>query len=120
MTNKLKKHKHKIKLALFIISSLLLFSILNILFLPEYISKYLILLLNLAFFFIISFKEGKKRQNKGYIGGLKISLIGICIYFLINLIILHNIIGFKTIIYYLIIILISIYASVLGINKKAS
>ena len=119
MINKLKKYKYPIKLAFFMISYLLLISILNIIFLPENISKYLIILLNLTFF-IISFKEGKKRQNKGYIGGLKISLIGVFIYFLINLIVFHNTIGFKTIIYYLIIILTCIYASILGINKKAS
>ena len=120
MSSVYKKHKEYIKLFGLFLILLILISILNCVFLPINFSKWIIVLLTNTLFFIVSFKEGKKRTNKGYLAGLKTSILGIIFFFLINIIFIHEEINFKNYIYYLIFILINIYGSILGINKKAS
>ena len=66
--------------------------------------------------FIGSFRLGKASNKKGYIEGLKYSAIWIFIFLVFN-IILSNF-SVCSIIYYILLILISVIGSILGINRK--
>ena len=70
----------------------------------------------LLIFIIIGFKYGHQSNNKGYINGLKFSLIIIGIFLLSSLLIKEF--KFTSIIYYLIIIIVITLGSMLGINIK--
>ena len=78
--------------------------------------KIIMLLIPIIGVFIGSFKIGKVSNKKGYIEGLKYGIIWLLLLLVINLITKEFTI--LSIIYYIIILLISIFASILGINKK--
>ena len=67
--------------------------------------------------FIGSFIIGKKSLKKGYLEGLKYSLIFVLLILIINIIFIRYF-NIKLIIYYLIIIISSILGSMFGINYK--
>ncbi len=103
-------------LSLLIISSLIInisyyFNIIN-----NNIIKYIKLLLSLLSFFTGGLYIGKNSLNKGYLSGLKLSIITIFILLLCGII--FNNIKISIIIYYLIIIFTIIFGSMIGINKK--
>ena len=120
MINKIKNNKKNLILIGSYILFIIIISILNYFFLSINISKYLVIIATIILFCFFSYKEGKKRLNKGYLGGLKISLIEISILVILNLIFIHNPFNIKRFIYYLIITLINILNSIIGINKKAN
>lgn len=78
--------------------------------------KIIMLLIPLIAVFIGSFKIGKTSNKKGFIEGLKYGIIWILLLLIINLIIKNF--TLISIIYYIVILLISTFAGVLGINKK--
>lgn len=78
--------------------------------------KIIMLLIPIIGIFIGSFKIGKTSDKKGYIEGLKYGSIWILILLIINLI--NKKFTLLSIIYYIILLLISAFASALGINKK--
>lgn len=78
--------------------------------------KIIMLLIPLVAIFIGSFKIGKISDKKGYIEGMKYGLIWIVLLLIINLITKKFTI--ISIIYYIILLLVSAIAGVLGINKK--
>jgi putative membrane protein (TIGR04086 family) len=78
--------------------------------------KIIMLLIPLIGISIGSFLIGKTSTQKGYIEGLKYGLLWIIILLIINLIIKNFTI--ISIIYYSILLLISILTSILGINTK--
>ena len=78
------------------------------------ILKIIILLLNI---FINSFILGTKTTNKGYLEGIKFSLIIISILLILTLL-LNLSIKPRIILYYLIIIFTSTLGSMIGINKN--
>lgn len=61
---------------------------------------------------------GKESKKKGWLEGLKLSLIIIIIFALFNYLGLHNNFNLKVIIYYLIITAFCIIGSMLGISKN--
>lgn len=61
---------------------------------------------------------GKESKKKGWLEGLKLSLIIIIIFALFNYLGLHNSFSLKVIIYYLIITAFCIIGSMLGISKN--
>lgn len=61
-------------------------------------------------------KIGFKSNNKGYIAGFKLSLIFISILLIFSL--FNKSFGFKTIFYFIIIIITIILGGMIGINKK--
>ena len=95
----------------FFITILSYFNILN-----HNISVYLKFLTSIIGFFVGGFLIGKKSIKKGYIEGLKFSLIIIFIMILISII--FKSFKYKSLIYYLILIISSIIGSMIGINKK--
>lgn len=66
--------------------------------------------------FIGGFVTGKKSSQKGWLEGLKLSLIFLFIMILFNYLGLKNNIEFKNLLYYLIIIVSTCFGSMLGIN----
>ena len=67
--------------------------------------------------FLGGFIIGKKSSKKGWLEGLKLSLIFTIILILFNLLGLGNKIEFKNIVYYIIIIASCMFGGMLGINK---
>ena len=76
------------------------------------------LLVPLIGIFIGSFKIGKVSSKKGYIEGIKYGSIWIILLLIINLITKNFTI--TSIIYYVLLLFISAFAGVLGINRKRS
>lgn len=68
--------------------------------------------------FIGSLYLGKRSIKKGYLEGLKFSIIILIFLLLINLIFFKDYFQWKNILYYIIIIITSIIGSVIGIQKK--
>ena len=67
--------------------------------------------------FVINFLNGKRTNQKGYLEGLKLGGLVILLFFIISLI-TKDFISLSKIIYYGVLILISIIASSIGINFK--
>ena len=80
------------------------------------ILKVLELFIPLISIFIGSYKLGKTSNQKGYIEGLKYGLIWVILFVIICLI--CKVFDWTSIIYYFILLFISILGSILGINKK--
>ncbi len=69
-------------------------------------------------FFIICFKKGKNTMQKGFLCGLKTSLLLVFIMLLISLIFFTKDIKLTTFLYYGILILIGMFGGSFGKNKK--
>ena len=78
--------------------------------------KYLKMFLAILSFFISGIYIGKNSVNKGYLNGLKLSIITVLI--MIILAIIFNNLNITLIIYYLIITICITFGSMIGINKK--
>ena len=76
--------------------------------------KLIIILLSI---FINSYILGKNCKNKGYLEGLKFGLIFIFFLLMYNLLFI-KVFSIKTLIYYILILITSIVASTIGINRK--
>ena len=70
--------------------------------------------------FVGGFLMGKSSNEKGWIEGLKFSLIFIILLILFNLMGLGSSLEFKNLLYYVIIIISSIFGGILGINKNST
>ena len=79
------------------------------------ISKILICVISL---FVGGFVIGRRSSKKGWLEGLKLSLIFLVIISLFNYLGLGNAPQLKNLIYYSIIIISCIFGSIIGINKK--
>ena len=79
--------------------------------------KIIMLLIPIVGIFIGSFMIGKISNKKGYIEGLKYGGIWIFLLLIINLIIKNF--NITSIVYYIILLLISIASGILGINNKS-
>lgn len=77
----------------------------------------LLLLATSISFAYLGFRTGKKTTNKGYISGLIVGGISTFIMFIIS-IILHNYFSLFKILYYALLILITVVFAIIGINLK--
>lgn len=102
---------------LFLILVIFICSLLNLIGVNSTITNLLLFIFNLGLFLIYGFKTGIKSKEKGYLAGLKISLLLLLILILINLITTKNIFNFTTLIYYLILLLTGTFGGMLGISK---
>lgn len=102
----------EIIISIFIISIMYYFHFLN-----DWLNNFLIYLVPLIFIFITSFKLGINAKAKGFLEGIKISLITVILLLLFNLI-LYRQFNIKTGIFYLVILITSLLGSTLGINKN--
>lgn len=78
------------------------------------ISKIVIVIVSL---FINSYILGKKTINKGYLEGIKLAFLIIPIFFILTLI-TNQSLKLSILLYYLIILITSIFGSMVGINRK--
>lgn len=79
------------------------------------ISKIIIIIVSLI---IGGFLVGKKSPNKGWLAGLKLSLVFIIFILLFNFLALGYFVQLSDLIYYFIIIISTIFGSMIGINTK--
>ena len=110
---------------LFIIGSLLILTLLLTLFnyfnlFSNGIVSTFKIIIPIISLFAGGFFIGKKSSKKGWLEGLKLSLIFTIILILFNLLGLGNKLELKNILYYLIIIISCIFGGMLGINKNNS
>ena len=67
---------------------------------------------------MVAYKNGIRSKEKGYLAGLKTSLLLLSILIIINLILTKKLFSISSLIYYIILILISVFGGTIGINKK--
>ena len=79
-------------------------------------TTYIKFIIGIISFIIGGYFIGNKSTKKGYIKGIKFSLI--LIIFMIIISIIFNTFKYKSIIYYLVLIISSTIGSMIGINKK--
>ena len=79
--------------------------------------KTLKIIITLLAIFINSYILGKQSTQKGYLEGLKFSLLLIFIFFILKLITKEPL-KLRLLLYYIIVVITSIFGSMLGINKK--
>ena len=103
---------------LFAILIVFLCSILNLIGVNSTITNLIIFISNVVMFFIGGFKCGIKSKEKGYLAGIKISLLLLLVLIILNLIYIRHIFNIPTLIYYLILVLIGTLGGMFGINKK--
>lgn len=105
----------------FIFLLLLVFitSLLNLVGVNYTITNLMIFIFNILAFFIFGLKNGKLASSKGYFAGLKVGSLFLCILIIISLFTSKNIFSLSTFIYYVTLLLASIMAGSLGINKKS-
>ena len=78
--------------------------------------KYIKLIFSIASFLITGLYMGKNSPNKGYLYGLRLSLLVILLFLLFGII--FNNLQFSRIIYYLVITFCITFGAMIGINKK--
>ena len=103
---------------IFIILITFICSLLNLIGVNSTITNLIIFIFNMITFFFLGFKNGKCVVSKGYIAGIKMSLLFIMVLIIINLFTARNFFSITTIIYYIVLILAGITGSMMGINKK--
>lgn len=109
--------------SLFLIIELFLtfiMSILNLLGVTSGITTLLIFIFNILLFFILNIYNAKSKMKNGYLEGLLLGIIYIILMAIIKLLFFNNIFNISTIIYYLILLLISIIGGMFGINKRSN
>lgn len=80
-------------------------------------NRIIIIIIGALLMFIIGLIIGKKSESKGYLNGLLLSVISILILLIISLIFRFPL-NINTLIYYIVLILATVFGSMLGINKK--
>ena len=103
---------------IFLILLTFICSLLNLIGLNYTITNLILLIFNVSAFLLLGFKNGIKSNIKGYFAGLKIGSLMLLILFLINLVISQKVFSLSLLIYYLILILTSIFGGMLGKAKK--
>lgn len=80
-------------------------------------NKIIIIIFGSIMMFIIGFLLGKKTNKNGYLNGLLLSTISVFFIFILSLIFRYSI-NINSLIYYLILIISTIFGSIIGVNKK--
>lgn len=104
--------------AIFIILITFICSLLNLIGVNSTITNLLLFIFNTLAFFILGFKNGKVTPSRGYISGLKMSLLFLLVLIIINLFTAKSLFSIPTIIYYITLTLSGVSGGMLGINKK--
>ena len=81
-------------------------------------NRIIIIIIGAIMMFIIGIITGKNSKNKGYLKGLLVSVIGILILVILSLILKYSL-NINSLIYYIILIISTIFGSMLGINKRS-
>lgn len=118
--NKIKKYSKCIGITLglilifsFFLNTLNYFNLINI-----NIYKLLLIIMSSISIFTGAYILGKQTQHNGYIEGLKYGIITTLLFYIISFLAFNQNINISNLLYYLIVITISIIGSMIGINKK--
>ena len=103
---------------LFLILIIFICSLLNLIGVNSTITDFILFIFNIILFLVYGFKNGISANKKGFLAGIKISLILLAILIIINLITIRNIFNITSLIYYLILLLTGTFGGMLGISKK--
>lgn len=115
----LNKNSHIIKFIIFILSLTTIETIINLIVpLSTKTNQIISLICILVYSFITGYKKGQTSDKKAYKEGFKLGLTNIIILYILGIFTLSFKINLKRIIYYIIIITITILGSIIGINKK--
>ena len=107
-------------IGIFILLELLisfLMGFLNLIGVKSFITSFIILVFNIILYSIYGYKIGKTTNQKGLVAGFITAIILVLISLILTLIIFNNL-GFKSLFYYLALIIITMVASMIGKNKK--
>lgn len=107
-------------IGIFILLELLisfLMGFLNLIGVKSFITSFIILVFNIILYSIYGYKIGKTTNQKGLVAGFITAIILVLISLILTLIIFNNL-GFKSLFYYLALIVITMVASMIGKNKK--
>ena len=115
----LKKFKDIISFLIFIIIFVSILSIFNLIIdISPQISKIICLLGISLYCFTIGYKKGNKAENKAYKVGFKTGLIIILTLYVLSMLTGSFQLNLSKMIYYLILVIVTIFGSIVGINKK--
>ncbi len=109
-------------LSIFLILELMitfLVSLLNLIGVNSGITTIILFIFNIILFFILNFINAKNIKKKGYLEGIILGLIFIFLMFLIKIIFFNSSFNISTLIYYIILLLVSILGGMFGVNKKS-
>ena len=95
-----------------------LLSIFNLIGIGSKITSILSIIMMILVFFSFGIIEGINSDKKGFLGGLKVGLIFMLLMALINLVFYGSFFSIKSLIYYMILVISSIFGAMLGINRK--
>ncbi len=117
--NILKKYDYVYKFIIYIVILTIIETIFNLIFsINNTLNQIITLILITIYIFITNIKKGKRIEKKAYIEGLKIGLIYSLTLYILGIPFLFFRLPLKRIIYFVIIITISITSTIIGINKK--
>lgn len=117
--NLLKIIKPIYKLLIYILIITTIITIINLIFyIKKPINQLISLIALILYILITSIKKGLNINEKAYKEGLKLGIINISTLYMLSIITLNFNITPKRILYYLIILIISILGCIIGINKK--
>lgn len=115
----LKKYDYVFKFVLFILILSLIITIISLIFNPNpKITKLLILISMIVYSFIIGYKKGLNTTNKAYKEGIKTGFINIIVLYILGCLTFNFSLPLRKILYFCILIITTVFGSIIGINKK--
>ena len=94
-------------------------SLLNLMGVNAGLTTIILLICNVLFFFILNYFNAHINKKKGFLEGIILGLILIFLMILIKIIFFNNSFKITTVIYYLILLITSIFGGMFGVNKKS-
>ncbi len=117
--NILKKYDYIYKFIIYILILTIIETIFNLVFsINSTVNQVITLILLSIYIFITNIKKGQRTEKKAYIEGLKIGLIYTLTLYILGIPFLFFKLPLKRILYFIIIITISITSTIIGKNKK--
>lgn len=80
-------------------------------------NKIIVIIIGSILMFVVGLVLGKKTEKNGYLNGLLLSIFSIIILLLLSLIFKYSL-NINTLIYYVILVISTVFGSMIGINKK--
>ena len=93
-------------------------SLLNLLGLNNGITQIILLVSNIIVFFILNFINASISKKKGYLEGIILGTIFIFFMIMLKIILFGNNFSITSILYYIILLIISLFGGMLGVNYK--
>ena len=115
----IKKYEYIYKFVIYILIINTIMTIVNLLFpISNTINQIVTLILISIYIFVINVKKGLKIEKKAYLEGIKLGFIYILTLYLLGIPFGLFKLPLKRIVYFIIIVIISVTSTIIGINKK--